>query len=393
MFDETRGNPYPILATRSLASNPEKSESEASGRNPQPCDDRSGMSSSPLGDLQLRESTPVEVRGGVWPWDLPTGHWLARAVRLQFQLGPLVFFSTGFEALMYDKHFTQLDPDPARFIPPMEELTGNLEGVLVPEYPVEKPLSRFAFLPQTVRYVPFRFNRYSVTVQGTFEVYLGKFSAKSRKRLSHQIRAFAEYSGGTIDWREFRSTGEIVEFYRLAREILEKSWKGLAGEEFVTLHDAFRQQMLDLAQGSAALGYILFHAQQPVAYAFCAAQGEILFYVDIGYNAQFQEWSPGTVLLYLILEKLFAEQRFRVFDFCPGEGWYKEFFSNRCTPCASVFYFRRSARNVLILGSWSALSFLSASTGKILQRFGLRTSLFTRLKKWFGNKPLLFDRR
>ncbi len=392
MFDEARKNTFPILATRPPVSNPDKAETEASKQSPQECYHQSSMSPSSIGPRPSYESIPIEVRGGVWPWDLPTGRWLVKSVRLQFQLGPMVLFSLGFPALMYDIHFSQLNPDPTNFSPPIDEVGPGKETVLVPEYPMDKPLPRFALLPNAVRYVPFQFNRYTISLQGTFADYLRKFSAKTRKRLLRQIRAFTEYSGGTIDWREFRSRDEIQEFYMLARKILNKSWKGMAGEQFVTLHDAFREQMLDLAQRNVALGYMLFHAQQPVAYAFCAAQEDLLFYVDIGYDTQYREWSPGTTLLYLILEKFFAEQRFRTFDFCPGEGWYKHFFSNRCTPCAAVFFFRRSARNVLILGLWSALSSLSATVGRVLRRFGLRTLLFARLNRWLGNKPILFDR-
>jgi CelD/BcsL family acetyltransferase involved in cellulose biosynthesis len=49
----------------------------------------------------------------------------------------------------------------------------------------------------------------------------------------------------------------------------------------------------------------------------------------LGHDPAFGQFSPGTVLLFLILERLFAERRFRVFDFGGMAAEYKVFFCDR----------------------------------------------------------------
>lgn len=67
-----------------------------------------------------------------------------------------------------------------------------------------------------------------------------------------------------------------------------------------------------------ARGYVLFHEQKPVAYALCRGNHEQFTYTHVGYDQKYAKWSPGTVLLYLLLERLFAEHRHERLDL--GEG-------------------------------------------------------------------------
>jgi CelD/BcsL family acetyltransferase involved in cellulose biosynthesis len=87
---------------------------------------------------------------------------------------------------------------------------------------------------------------------------------------------------------------------------------------------------------------------RPISYLFCSAQAEVLLYRHFGYDPEFGRWSPGTVPQYLALERLFAEGRFRLFDFTAGA--HKQFFSTGSTRCADLYFFRRTPRNLLLLG-------------------------------------------
>ena len=111
----------------------------------------------------------------------------------------------------------------------------------------------------------------------------------------------------------------------------------------------FQNKMLDLANCGMARGYILFHGESPIAYLFCPAKDDILFYQYVGYDPGYKRWSPGTVLQYMVLERLFDESKFRLLDFTEGEGPHNEFFSTESTLCADIYYFRRTFRNFLLL--------------------------------------------
>ena len=93
------------------------------------------------------------------------------------------------------------------------------------------------------------------------------------------------------------------------------------------------------ARGEAR-GYLLRDQGQPVAFAWCAARGSTLVYEVIGYRPELADRSPGTVLLYLILEDLFALGRYPVLDFGPGHAFYKEAFATRHTDFADAYLLR-----------------------------------------------------
>ena len=69
------------------------------------------------------------------------------------------------------------------------------------------------------------------------------------------------------------------------------------------------------------------HGGKPIAYAFCRMHNDIITYALLGYDPAFSNWSPGTILLLLVIERLFTQGIFRVFDFGGMAAEYKSFFA------------------------------------------------------------------
>jgi len=113
------------------------------------------------------------------------------------------------------------------------------------------------------------------------------------------------------------------------------------------------------------------HKNGPAAYALCMRQGDALIYSTIGYDPQYKDLSPGTVLLYLILQRLFAEQRFRIFDFVGGGDYgYKTMFSTGSLDYARVLWFPWSLKNFALVG----LHYLSRRLWDLVSAFKRKTS-------------------
>ena len=122
--------------------------------------------------------------------------------------------------------------------------------------------------------------------------------------------------------------------------------------------------------------------QSRSAYIFCPSQDGTLLYQSVGYDPEFEQWSPGTVLQYLVLESLFAEGRFQTFDFTEGKGAHKEFFANRSILCADIFYFRKALKNFLVVGLHAGLFSASRGSTRLLDRLGMSR----RVKKLIRSK-------
>jgi CelD/BcsL family acetyltransferase involved in cellulose biosynthesis len=293
---------------------------------------------------------------------------------LQFLLGEIPLFSINFPMLVLDSYFTELEASQSELKSNLKELQPDLEGILIRSQPVREKLRRISVLADSIRYVPAQYERFYVNLQGSFSDYLKKFSSKSRSTLRRKIKRYSRFCQGPLDWREFRKCEEMDEFLRLAREVSKKTYQERLLGVGLPSDEQFRQQLYTLACRDLSRGYILFHDATPIAYLFCSIrEGGILIYRYLGYDPKFEAWSPGTVLQYLVLEKLFNEDGVRMLDFTEGEGAQKRFFSTGSTRCADVYYFRRTSKNWLILCVHTAVDSISAFGVQVLNLLGMKT--------------------
>jgi CelD/BcsL family acetyltransferase involved in cellulose biosynthesis len=70
-----------------------------------------------------------------------------------------------------------------------------------------------------------------------------------------------------------------------------------------------------------------------------------LVYAHLGYDPEFADLSPGTVLLAEALRALMAERRFRLFDFTEGEGAHKLRFASGTVDCVDLLLLRPTLLN------------------------------------------------
>jgi hypothetical protein len=311
-----------------------------------------------------------------------TDRWVARPVRLEYLLGEFPLFVVKFPALEFDAHFTSLTTNLDETRPPFAKFSPKVEAIFIRSHPIDGELPRVDYSPQAIRYIPAQYRRYYVDLRGSFQEYLGKFSSKSRSTLQRKVRKFSEFCGGEVRWREFSRLDEMEEFYSLAREVSKKTYQEKLLNFGLPEGEDFKREMFDLAAGDSVRGYILFSGASPIAYIYCPVRDGILFYNYLGYDPEFRDWSPGTVLQYLVLERLFSEAKFKMFDFTDGEGPHKEFFSTGNTWCADVYFLRRTMRNLLLLRLHSGLKTLSGRTVKALERLGVKSRIKKFIRQW-----------
>jgi hypothetical protein len=251
-------------------------------------------------------------------------------------------------------------------------LQSNVKAIYLPSFCAPERLPRLCFRKKSVRYVPWQGGRYYVDLDGTFQEYLRRFKAKSRKNLTRSVRIIAEASCGTIDFREYRHVGDMSAFYAEASQITKKTYQHRLLKSGLPQTEDFCRRLVELAGLGRVRGYILFFRKSPVAFAYCTVQDDVLTYQIIGYDPAFQQYSPGTVLLHCILDRIFSERRFRVFDFGTGEASYKSFFSTDAAPSAVVYELAYTPKNLVFLGVHLAASLTSSATAKILSAFGTK---------------------
>ena len=170
----------------------------------------------------------------------------------------------------------------------------------------------------------------------------------------------------------------------MAREVSAHSYQEKLFDAGLPKSENFQQQMLDLAEKSQIKAYLLFHNKKPIAYLYLPISGTSLLYQHLGYLNDYSKWSPGTVLQWLVLEKLFAEHEYKQFDFTGGEGSHKEFFATGYEYCADIYFLKATLINKAIIYSHYMLDELSGGLVHILDQFGLKN----KIKKIIRSKSL-----
>ncbi|MEX2648467.1 MAG: GNAT family N-acetyltransferase [Alphaproteobacteria bacterium] len=315
-----------------------------------------------------------------------TGTWRRKWVPLRFRAGDIILFEPRIDVWESTSYFADIAPlETPGELPMLREL-GGASGCLVRSQPTAVPLPAVQFANGFLRYVPQQYNRYVIDLTGTFETYLAKFSAKTRSTLKRKVRKFADASGGTIDWRSYRTPADIEAFHASARRLSERTYQERLLDAGLPDSEAFRSEMAALATSGEVRAYMLFLKGEPVGYLYCPVRRGVLIYEYLGYDPRVRDLSPGTVLQVLVLESLFAEGRFRAFDFTEGEGDHKRLFSTTSQYCADVFVLRPTARNLLLVASQLSLDKGSRAAAMVVERLGLKS----RLKQWIrrlGRSP------
>jgi CelD/BcsL family acetyltransferase involved in cellulose biosynthesis len=289
---------------------------------------------------------------------------------LQYRLWTLTFLAS-------DRNADWLDGEPrshADLVPP-DDVPAECQVAVVRSQPLQGDIPAVHSDARWIRYLRSRYPRRYIDMRGTFKDYLASFSSKSRSTLTRKVRKFGEASGGTLDARSYSTADQMAEFHRLAREVSSRTYQEKFYGAGLPDGDEYRRDLAARAAEDRIRGFLLFQAGRPVAYLLCPVVQGRLLYDHLGYDPAVGQLSPGTVLQYAALERLFAEGRFSIFDFTEGDAPHKEFFATHHRECGDVFFFRRTARARLAVGAHRGLDRLSARTRRLLDRVKLRAWL------------------
>jgi hypothetical protein len=303
--------------------------------------------------------------------------WEETTYQLAYRLGEFTLFSCVFRALSLRTHFLTLTPDPAIPPPPLGRFDDGIEAIVTRSHPVSEELPKLRRIPRAFRYVPSQYSRHHTDLHGTFESYLGKFSAKTRNTLRRKVKHLHGQGAGS-GLREYREPGDMPEFHRLARMVSALTYQERLLDAGLPDGEEFLVELQELAREDRVRGYLLFLREEPIAYLYCPAEDGVLLYSHLGFDPKHASFSPGTVLQYLAFEALFKERTFHAFDFTEGEGAHKKLFATHATQCADILYLSPGAGSLLWVCLHMCLDETNALAGRALAALGIK-SLVKRL--------------
>ncbi len=305
--------------------------------------------------------------------------WTAGDVSLRFALSDLVLFSYRMR-LLRRRAGRREPPLRACELPALAPLLQpDVVGAVVWSQPGAEEMPPLSRDRNCVFYVPRQYQHFYVDLSLGLDKYLQTFSARSRSTLKRKLRKFAEFGGGQCDWRAYRTSAEIAEFYALAREVSSLTYQERLLDAGLPAAENYLTDLMNRADRGEVVGYLLFHRAKPVSYLLCPIEDdESLVYAYVGFDPSYSPYSPGTVLLWLVLESLQQNGRYKIFDFTEGAGEHKRFFSTDSYLCADIFILRRQLSSFMVVGLHRTACRASELCGRLSAGLGLKRQI----KRW-----------
>lgn len=194
---------------------------------------------------------------------------------------------------------------------------------------------------------------------------LRKFrSRESLKKIEGRQRALARHAGAPCRIMEFRNMAGITPYAERIESMMGRTWQARL------LGDRFSVSELEQVAGRGWLrSFLLLAGEKPAAFALCYQGMETLVYEEIGFSGELEKFSPGTILLYRLLESVYASDRPKYIDFGEGDAGYKKQLADNILKVSSLMLVRngevsRAKMNFLlyfqvILGVCRKMPFIS----------------------------------
>lgn len=323
-----------------------------------------------LHGLSARAEQDRRPRDAATP-DAGVSRWRSRPVELECYLAGRRHVLRRFSPQVFDLPFRDRSLEPLD-----EEAVDRLAGArsaLLFSHPVSTPLPRLSWHRGALRYVTRQYRRHHVDTTGDFEIYLGTLTPKTRQTLKRKVRKLCAEYGDESPWREYRTSQELQAFHRLAREVAKKTYHERLFD--AGLPDSTTYLDESRGEGRGARGYLLMRGGNPVAYLYTPVDRGVALYVYLGYDPAEGAWSPGAVLQYFALQRMFVDPAIDRLDFGEGDGQHKATFASGHTLCADIYYFTATPANLATIVAHVSVTAVDRSAAWVVDRMGIRSAV------------------
>ncbi|WFL78232.1 GNAT family N-acetyltransferase [Altererythrobacter arenosus] len=222
--------------------------------------------------------------------------------------------------------------------------------------------------------------RHYIDMSGSYEDYLGQFSGKTRSTLRRKQRKLADACDGACRVSAHRTVAEVEDFLKAALPLSAMTYQARLLDAGLPDTPRARERLLEQAEQDRLRCFLLRAGDTPIAYLALPIDGQTLVYAWLGYQPEWARLSPGTVLQMEALEQLFAEARYRWFDFTEGDGAHKAMFGTASVECASFVLLEKTLANRALLGARDGFDAAVAGAKSIAERSGALARVRTLLR-------------
>ena len=206
-----------------------------------------------------------------------------------------------------------------------------------------------------------------MTVPRKIEEVYSRLKSDYRSEVRRKLRKVRADFHGEVKLVSFRQPTEIASMVETVESIARKTYQRGIGVGFIDTPEM--RARLELAARRGLLrAYVLHFASEASAFCVGGLYRGVFYGEYVGYDPQFNDYSPGTLLLMLMLEEFCQDESVREYDFGYGSEWYKQRFGDRQWQEALVTIYAPTLRALRLKALRTILSSADRGARAILER-------------------------
>ena len=142
-----------------------------------------------------------------------------------------------------------------------------------------------------------------------------------------------------------RSADDVDGFLTAALAIAENSWQRQLIEVDVGRKANRGDFLKSMAERGVLRSYVLRSGDKAVAYLLGFQLNGVFYFHETAFDQAYARLSPGTLLLYLIIQDCFETDKPAIFHFGMGDFGYKKLLANRSDDEVTIMILRNTAKN------------------------------------------------
>jgi hypothetical protein len=187
----------------------------------------------------------------------------------------------------------------------------------------------------------------------SYEQYLSKFKSKTRQTFARKLRYLERGSGGNLELLRVSNVEGVESFLRAACSIAKVTWQRHLVDLDVD-QPAKREEFLQsMASRGLLRSYLLEANGKAIAFLIGFQTNGIFYFHETGFDPSYARFSPGLVLLNLVIKDCFEHEKPKIFHFGTGESYYKNLLANQVGEENTILILRNSAKSQMKVASHS----------------------------------------
>jgi len=215
----------------------------------------------------------------------------------------------------------------------------------------------------------------------THEEYLSAMKRKVRYNIKRTVKQFEDTYNENYKLIEYSSSNNVKDLLDKVDFLYSKSWQSNIKGSFKRNTSQAIENRQEQAQQGWLRCFILECSNKPIAFVLGTQHEGVYDYEETGYDPEFSSHSPGNVLTYKLIEKLFNHNPPKLVDFGYGENVYKKVFGNHSYTAFNILASHKTSKLHLLIQTQKVLNKAYSQIKSILTRLNIDAYVRKLLKR------------